>query len=413
MSTQNYNTPPPKLVENFNYKNFLLKRKIENILIFPLIVIGRLIAKLNPLQEEYKVFFFFPFYHTGGAEKVHALITQAVVNKNCIIFFTKKSVDKTFYADFEKNNCTIKDISAYTDNKWLYFFNLIYRGIITGYINKQNTKPLVFNGQCNFAYKISPWINKNIRQIELIHSFNSFSWIRIPFIPFIYKTVMISKVRIENHLEQYRNIKVPEIFNYRIVYICNGIELPKEAITKEYATPLNVLYVGRGTPEKRVHLVALIAKQIKQQQDFINFIIAGDVANAIPENLKSYCELKGNIDDTNQLTDLYKQAHVLLITSETEGFPMVVMEAMAHGCAIIATPVGDLPVHVIDEKNGFLTKEIFNETKVSDEMINYIQKLSTNASLLQRMSIENSNYAKDNFDIKNFNERYNTLLSDS
>lgn len=396
------------MAEKMNYQHYILKRKVEAIFIYPFIVLGKLIATIKPLKKEYQVFFFFPFYHTGGAEKVHALITQAVGNKNCIIFFTRKSVDNTFYQEFEKSNCTIQDISTYTDNKWLYFLNLIYRGIITSYINKQTNKPVVFNGQCNFGYKIAPWINSSIKQIELIHSFNTFSWIRIPFIPFIYKTVMISKVRIGNHLEQYKRIHVPEKFNFRISYICNGIELPEQLVTKDYLAPLNILYVGRGTPEKRVHIVAKIAAKVNQQNTAIKFVIAGDVANAIPQTLQQFCELKGNIDDVTQLSTLYQQAHILLITSNTEGFPMVVMEAMAYGCAIIATPVGDLPVH-IQQENGYITSTI-DEEKVIDEMMQHILHLSENSLQLQTFSKNNRLYANENFDIEIFKEKYQSLV---
>ena len=390
------------------YPQYIIKRKIENIFIYPFILVGKFIALIKPQQKEYTIFFFFPFFHTGGAEKVHALITQAVGNENCIIYFTKKSVDATFLSDFKKSNCVIKDISKFTDNKWLYFLNLIYRGIITSYINKQQHQPVVFNGQCNFGYKISPWVNSNIKQIELIHSFNSFSWIRIPFTPFIYKTVMISKVRVGNHLEQYEKIKVPATFNYRITYICNGIELPNETIIKDYTTPLNILYVGRGTPEKRVYIVAKIAEKVKQQNPAITFSIAGDVENSIPENLQSFCELKGNIDDANQLANLYKQAHLLLITSNTEGFPMVVMEAMAYGCAIVATPVGDLPIHV-QKENGFITSSI-DEEIVVEEMSQSIIQLSNDRTLLKTLSKNNIDYAKEHFDIQLFNKKYQELI---
>ncbi|MCU0322948.1 MAG: hypothetical protein MUE72_11055 [Chitinophagaceae bacterium] len=106
------------MAEKMNYRHYILKRKFEAIFIYPFIVLGKLIATIKPLKKEYQVFFFFPFYHTGGAEKVHALITQAVGNKNCIIYFTRKSVDKTFYSAFEKSNCTIKDISIYMKYTW-------------------------------------------------------------------------------------------------------------------------------------------------------------------------------------------------------------------------------------------------------------------------------------------------------
>jgi len=388
--------------------HYILKRKIENIFIFPFIIIGRLIAFFSPLKKEYHIFFFFPFYHTGGAEKVHALITQATGNKNCIIYFTRKSVDGNFKNDFEKSGCDIKDISAFTDNKWLYFFNLIYRGIITGYINNQTHKPVVFNGQCNFAYKISPWVNKHIKQIELIHSFNTFSWIRIPFIPFIYKTVMISKVRIGNHLDQYKNIQVPATYNYRITYICNGIQLPRQTVTKSFNDPLRVLYVGRGTSEKRVHLVAAIAAAVQNKNTQITFTIVGDVEGVIPNHLKEYCIIKGNITNENELARLYQESHILLITSNTEGFPLVVMEAMAYGCAIIATPVGDLPVHV-QQENGFITSTIDAE-KVVDEMTQYILQLANDKLQLEVMSKNNIEYAREHFGIDIFNKKYQDLI---
>ncbi|MCZ2223255.1 MAG: glycosyltransferase family 4 protein [Chitinophagales bacterium] len=392
------------------YKHYILKRKMENIFIYPFVLLGRCIAALNPLGKEYKIFFFFPFYHTGGAEKVHAFIAQAVGNKDCIIFFTRKSTDTIFYKAFQQSNCTIKNISSYTDNKWLYFFNLIYRGIITGYINKQTLQPIVFNGQSNFGYKISPWIKPTIKQIELIHSFNSFSWIRVPFIPFIHHTIMISKVRIENHLEQYGKLNIPLSFNNKIVYICNGITLPVQPTHKDFTTPLQILYVGRGTEEKRVHIVAEIAEKIHATNPEIVFTLAGDVENAIPYSLKHHCILEGNISDENKLASLYQQSHVLLITSNTEGFPIVVMEAMSYGCAIIATPVGDLPIHVKQKMNGFITTETDSENIVVSEMKNYISELHQNRLLLSEISKKNAQYAKDNFDIEHFKKSYYQLL---
>src|SRR5687768_9146337 len=117
---------------------------------YPFILMGRIIAKANPLKKEYETFYFFPFYHIGGAEKVHAQIAKATGDKDCIIFFTRRSANNLFYEEFRQSGCEMKDISRYTDNKWIYFVNIIFRGIISYYINSQKTRPLVFNGQCNF-----------------------------------------------------------------------------------------------------------------------------------------------------------------------------------------------------------------------------------------------------------------------
>lgn len=395
------------------YDYYILKRKIEDIFIYPFIFIGKTIAFLKPGKKEYNIYFFFPFYHTGGAENVHAQIVKATGNSNCIIFFTKKSTDSTYLKQFKESNCEIKDISKYTDNKWLYFLNLIYRGIISEYINTQKNKPIVFNGQCNFGYKISPWINKRISQIELIHSFNSFSWIRLPFLPFINKTIMISKVRIEDHVEQYKNLQVPLQFNSKIQYISNGITLPENTFNKDFNGNLNVLYVGRGSKEKRTHIIAELANKIKKNNPEINFVFVGDVENAIPDNLKQFCILKGKMDSVDELEKIYSQAHILIISSSTEGFPMVVMEAMAQGCAIIATPVGDLPIHVVNNINGQIVTEVNDENKIIEEMKNAITFYHSNREILKKISLNNIHYANLNFNISNFNNAYKQLLKNN
>ncbi len=392
------------------YAYYILKRRIEDIFIYPFILIGKVIAFLTHNKREFEIYFFIPFYHTGGAENVHAQIAKAVGNHNCIIYFTKKSNDTTYLQQFKESNCVIKDISKYTDNKWFYFLNLIFRGFIASHINAQKKQPIIFNAQCNFGYKISPWVNKNISQIELIHSFNSFSWIRLPFLPFIHKTIMISKVRIENHLEQYKNLQVPSSFYSKIIYIPNGIKLPESVVNKDFNGNLTILYVGRGSREKRTHIVAELASEIKNKNPEINFVFVGDVENTIPEKLKQFCIFKGIIDNVAELEEMYKQAHILIISSSTEGFPMVVMEAMAMGCAIIATPVGDLPIHVLNNINGQIVSEVNNENKIIAEMKDAIISLNANREMLKQISHNNINYANLNFNISNFNSAYKQLV---
>ena len=142
------------------FKFLIIKRIIEDVLLYPFILIGRIIAIFTKPDKEYKVYYFFPFYHIGGAEKIHAQVAAATGGPDCIIYFTKKSANDGMLDSFKNSESTIKDISRYTDNKWLYFINLIYRGIISYQVNHQQQTPIVFNGQCNFAYKLSPWIDK-------------------------------------------------------------------------------------------------------------------------------------------------------------------------------------------------------------------------------------------------------------
>ncbi len=378
--------------------------------IFPFIVLGRLIARMNPLPKEYRVFYFFPFYHIGGAEKVHAQVAQGTGGADCIIFFTRKSHNEFFLEEFRKSGCTIRDISTYTDNKFLYFLNLVWRGIISGYINAQQKKPIVFNGQCNFAYKLAPWVNSSIKQVELIHSLNSFSYIRIPFLPFISKTVMISRKRIEDHLELYTRKSIPPKYNERIAYIPNAISLPLNEIDKPQA-PFKVLYVGRGTAEKRVHIIARLAKQLQAKDAAIEFEFLGDVSEAISPSAYPFIKFWGNQGDAKLISSIYQSAHVLIITSDTEGFPMVIIEAMAHGCAILATAVGDIPYHIRPAENGYLFSSVKDEDQIVGEAEELILQLKNHPEEWKKISLNNIQYAKHNFGIEKFNEAYHNILN--
>jgi L-malate glycosyltransferase len=393
------------------YHFFIAKNKLENIFLFPFIILGRVIAFLNPLKSDYDIFLFFPFYHVGGAEKVHAEVAKVAGNKKSIIFFTKKSDNNLFYTYFTASGCTIKDVSAFTDNKWLYFNNLIYRGILSGYINKQKNKTVVFNGQCNFGYKISPWIKKPVTQIELIHAFNSFSLIRLPFIRFYKKTVMISKVKIEEHIADYKKRNVPAAFINNITYIINGVTIPENPVRDFTKQPLTILYAGRSTEEKRVPLIAQLAKNCFDKGLPVNFIFMGDMGNAIPQNLLPYCNCIGNLSNPDEIQSWYNKTAILILLSNTEGFPMVVMEAMASGCAVIATAVGDIPVHVKENINGFVLTDVFDEQKILTSAIEGITECCNNPAFLKKVSINNRKYAEDYFSNTAFHKRYAELFN--
>lgn len=391
------------------FRLLLAKRVVEDIMMWPLILLGRLIATSRPLKKEYKVFFFFPFYHTGGAEKVHSLIAKAAGGQDSLIYFTKKSHNTSFFQRFKDSSCEIRDISRYTDNKAFYFVNIIFRGIISGYINRQTAPPVVFNGQCNFGYKLSPWISRRIRQVELIHSISNFSYIRMPFLPFISQTVMISTQKIAEHIQLYRKFGVPSRYDGRIRYIPNASEFATiDSSSKDFSS-VKVLYSGRATAEKRPHLVVAVAKAIHRQIPSVQFIMAGDDFAELKSVDTDFIAFKGNIDDENELRQLYMDANVVIITSSTEGFPLAVIEGMAYGNAIVATPVGDLPVHIQHEENGFILSST-DETKVVTEAVEFVLRLVNDRNLLRSIASNNIQYAHVNFSFTTFAQAYKKII---
>ncbi|MFZ9589457.1 MAG: glycosyltransferase family 4 protein [Chitinophagaceae bacterium] len=393
------------------YSQYLMKRKIEDLIIFPFVLLGKIISKwvLNP--DSFEVLFIFPFYHTGGAEKVHSLIANTFKNKKSLILFTRKSTDIRYLDAFKASGHQIIDISKYTDNKLFYWNNLVFRGVVASLVNRQTNTPIVFNGQSNFGYKLSPWISNSIKQIELIHAFCSFSWIRIPFISFYSNTIMISHHAIEEHKQQYSKLGIPEKEFLKIKYITNGIQIPSGLKRKERTSDsLKVLYVGRATTEKRVNLIGKIAKQLATKNPDIKFSMVGDVQNEIDSSLQPYIHFYGAINDEAALFKIYLEYDVLIMTSLHEGFPITIMEAMTAGCIILSTPVGDIPHHVKHGQNGFLFSSTEDESKIISESIMHLKHIHHDKILQQQIANNNQQYAQKEFELSIFEQRYQSLF---
>jgi glycosyltransferase involved in cell wall biosynthesis len=69
--------------------------------------------------------------------------------------------------------------------------------------------------------------------------------------------------------------------------------------------------------------------------------------------LNGTCEILGTVDAV-QKAQLLAEAEVFALPSYAEGLPMALLEAMAAGLAVVATPVGGIGEVVEDGVNGFL-----------------------------------------------------------
>lgn len=393
------------------YNLLVAKRKLESFIMFPFILLGRLWASFEKNKDDFEIYFFFPFYHVGGAEKVHYQIAQSFSGKKCIVYFTRKSKGENFLEEFKKAGFTLKDISRFTDNKFIYPVNLIFRGLISYKINRQKSPTLVFNGQSNFGYKISPWISKQVPQIDLIHALCSFSKIRIPFLEFYATSVTVSKEIIDKHRALYEGLKLPAKIISRITYVNYGIDLPGRIEKDNAQKNLKLLYVGRGSEEKRINLIARIAKAVHDDGRVFQFGFVGNVNGYIQNDLKKHCKLYGTVTAEKEIDKLYREHNVLLVTSYTESGPLVVMEAMARGLCIVSTPVGIVNEHVKTGKNGYVFSSIGNEDLIIREAVEYIKMLSANLDLQETTAHQNIDYAYANFGIEKFQQNYRQLFS--
>lgn len=393
------------------YPLLRLKRNLEEWIMFPIVALGRQWAYRHPLDSEYDIFFFFPIYGLGGAEKVNADIIHCVKDKKVIIFFTRTSKDANSLHLFQAPHVTIKDISRWTDNKLRYWDNLFYRGVCAAYINRQKRQPVVFNGQNNFAYKLFPHLKQSIRKVELIHnSFRHFAWITFPFVPFIHQRIMITDCHIRDHARYYDEVGIPAVYKNRMKKILNKVDIPEGSGPRtSYGARLNFYYAGRGGPQKRVHLLLRAIERCSQLNLPADFHLAGNFKDELPNNPTAFT-YHGEIKGGAEMHLFHRKMDVLMMASAFEGFPIVIMEAMVNGVVPIATAVDGVPEHVSNDYNGLLIQDAANEDGVVEQLVQHIVTLCNNRDHLKQMSAQAYAYAISNFSGEKFCSSYRAML---
>ena len=146
-----------------------------------------------------------------------------------------------------------------------------------------------------------------------------------------------------------------------------------------------LLHVGRLAAEKGVHRI-LEAFGIAR-----NLLPAGSlhlvIAGGGPEEpaLRSVAPpdvtFLGVLDHTRALPQLYASADAFVLTSLTETLGLVVLEAMASGLPVIATPAGGVGDHLRHEENG-LTYPAGDVTEMAHAMV----RLAMNPGLRDDLS---------------------------
>ena len=144
----------------------------------------------------------------------------------------------------------------------------------------------------------------------------------------------------------------------KVVTVPNGVTPPSHAQAEgEQATLAPyALYVGGHEPRKNVAgILRAFENYCNQHDDQLSLRMTGSVsalcANAFPvyERMRwqQRVEFLGQPTDP-ELSSLYRGAEFLFCLSYDEGFGLPVLEAMAHGCPVIASNRASLPEVVGD-----------------------------------------------------------------
>jgi glycosyltransferase involved in cell wall biosynthesis len=150
--------------------------------------------------------------------------------------------------------------------------------------------------------------------------------------------------------------------------------------------PLRLLAVGRLVRAKRFdRFLSVLAGLRHDYHQEVKGVIVGDgplqgelETQAQRFGLQSsVIEFRGRVDDP---APVYREMDALVVTSDFEGTPNVILEAMASGLPVIATRVGGVPEVVHHGKNGLIV-----DADDVDGMIDGVNKLIANPHLRARL----------------------------
>lgn len=140
-----------------------------------------------------------------------------------------------------------------------------------------------------------------------------------------------------------------------------------------------VAFVGRISPEKGIPLLLEAARKLPE----IAFQLAGNARPGYLDqlNLPKNVIFKGMLNE-EKLANFYRHARFLTMTSSCyEGFPLVLLEAMAHKLPIIAPDLAGNPEIIEENVNGLLFQPGSERS-----LITVIKKLWNDHELAERIS---------------------------
>jgi glycosyltransferase involved in cell wall biosynthesis len=142
----------------------------------------------------------------------------------------------------------------------------------------------------------------------------------------------------------------------RIEIVINGVPEPTVARRVESGVPgrvQRVLFVGNLSERKGVSDLLHAMAQAPLHRVPLELVLAGGGDVEGYAALASRLGLDGRVrfngwTGQQALAELLAQADVLVLPSHDEGLPLAILEALAHGVAVVCTPVGEIP-HVLTD----------------------------------------------------------------
>lgn len=286
-----------------------------------------------------------------------------------------------------------------------------YAGLIAALAKVRYNKPFILSEHGIYTRERqeeiikASWVDK-VFKIVWIDFFNFIS-----LLGYKYADVITSLFNDAKKLQEEYGAEVE-----KCVVVANGVDTSKFMVNREEHEHFNVGFITRVVPIKDV-LTAIRAFYLVHQQDKdIRFLIMGptdedeeyfeqclELTAAL--GLSEVVEFMGLVNIRQYMSTL----DVVMLSSVSEGQPLVLLEAMASGIPCISSDVGScaevLGMH-LEKKDrcGF----IFEPTKYA-ELANLILLMKNDEELRIHMGNNGANRSRNHYDYKDMIDKYRRL----
>ena len=177
-------------------------------------------------------------------------------------------------------------------------------------------------------------------------------------------------------------------------------KLPDKLVSQKLyglkSSTLQCAFIGRVTQIKRPDRFLDIVSEVQRRDLTIEFFIAGD------GELLSACRERIVREDLpvkilgwqSDIEQVLSAADIVVLTSDSEGTPLSLIQAGMAGLPVVTTKVGSVPEVVLDGVTGIITALDIQE------FADAIEKLSNSSELREQMGVSAQQFTLANFGVK-------------